>query len=43
MAATKEAALQEAKRILSYIESTELTDDEKAQITKTQSKTSTTT
>ncbi|HOA42542.1 MAG: putrescine aminotransferase [Anaerovoracaceae bacterium] len=32
--ATKEAALQEAKRILSYIESKELTDEDKERITK---------
>ncbi|HAF60443.1 MAG TPA: putrescine aminotransferase [Bacillota bacterium] len=34
MAATKEVALQEAKRILSYIESKELTDEDKERITK---------
>ena len=34
MAATKEAALKEAKRILGYIERPELTEEEKVQITK---------
>ena len=34
MAASREAALKEAKRILGYIEKPELTDEEKKQITK---------